>query len=241
MRRRWTRSSRLYLAASVILALIVGLRIHEYTRRAEAATEALGYPVRVLVVDERVARGSTLTPEQMRLSLVPKTYAPPGALHSISQAAGRVALTDLAPGEAVTDTRLARVRASPVASLVPPGLRAFAVPTSLPAGTVQAGDRVDVLATFGSGQPYTETVAEGVEVLFVLAEAPPGSERSGGLGLDLAAAGASSPTTLIVLVAPAQQERLAFARAFASLEVAIAPTREAPAPSTVPEPAEPKP
>jgi hypothetical protein len=83
---------------------------------------------------------------------------------------------------------------------------------------------VDVLATFGSGQPYTETVVEGVEVLFVLTEAPGSSD--GGLGLDLEAAGASSGTTLILLVAPEQQEELAFARAFASLEVAIAPAGE---------------
>ncbi len=225
MRRRWSRSSKLYLATSVALALIVGVRIHAYTEQARAATEALGRPISVLVAASRIPRGSTVSPDQVRLSSVPKTYAPPGALQSISQAAGRVALTVLAPGEAVTDTRLARVRAGPVASLVPPGLRAFAVPTSLPPATLQPGDRVDVLATFGSGQPYTETVVEGVEVLFVLTEAAGGS-GDGGLGLDLDAAGVSSGTTLIVLVAPEQQEELAFARAFASLEVAIAPAGE---------------
>jgi len=36
-------------------------------------------------------------------------------------------------------------------------------------------------------------------------------------------AGAGSAVTLIVLVAPYQEEKLAFARAFANLEVAIAP------------------
>jgi pilus assembly protein CpaB len=237
VRRRWTRSSRLYLAASVALALIVGFRIHDYTEQARAATATLGQPVSVLVATARVPRGSRLSPNQVRVSLIPKTYAPPGALHSISQAAGRVALTDLAPGEAVTDTRLARVRAGPVASLVPPGLRAFAVPSSLPPGTLRAGDHVDVLATFGSGQPYTETVVEGVEVLFVLSEVPAGAD---GLGLDVAAAGASSGTTLIVLVAPEQQERLAFARAFASLEVAIAPASEPSGSSEVPDPTGPE-
>jgi Flp pilus assembly protein CpaB len=221
--RRWSRSSKLYLAASVGLALIVGVRIHAYTEQARAATEALGAPVPVLVTTARVARGSTLTAGQVRVTMMPETYTPPGALPSISQAAGRVALTDLAPGEAVTDTRLARVRAGPVASLVPPGLRAFAVPTSLPPATVRPGDHVDVLATFGSGQPYTETVVEGVEVLFVLTESPGGAGGGDGLGLDLEAAGVSSATTLILLVAPEQQEELAFARAFASLEVAIAP------------------
>jgi pilus assembly protein CpaB len=221
--RRWSRSSKVYLTASVALALVVGVRIHAYTEQARAATEALGQPTKVLVTTARVARGSTLSSGQVRVAVMPKTYAPPGALHSTSQAAGRVALTDLAPGEAVTDTRLARVRAGPVASLVPPGLRAFAVPTSLPPATLQPGDHVDVLATFGAGQPYTETVVEAVEVLFVLTESPGGAGGGDGLGLDLEAAGVSSATTLVLLVAPEQQERLAFARAFASLEVAIAP------------------
>jgi hypothetical protein len=68
-------------------------------------------------------------------------------------------------------------------------------------------------------------VVEGVEILFVLG--PGGSGQHGGqdsgLGLDAAAAGVEEATTLILLVSPDQEERLAFARAFASLEVAIEP------------------
>jgi Flp pilus assembly protein CpaB len=155
---------------------------------------------------------------------MPEAYAPPGTIQQVSKAAGRVALSDLAPGEVVTETRLARVRAGPVASLVPEGLRAFAVPTSLPSGAVVPGDRVDVLATFASGQPHTETVVAGVEVLFVLGG--DASEGAIGLGPDAHAAGIGQGTTLILLVSPIQEEALAFARAFADLQVAIAPSGE---------------
>jgi Flp pilus assembly protein CpaB len=110
-----------------------------------------------------------------------------------------------------------------VASLVPEGLRAFAVPTSLPPEAIAAGDHVDILATYGSGQPYTETVVEDVEVLLVMGGRSPPSE---GLGLDAGAAGVGPGLTLVVLVAPAQQEELAFARAFADLAVTIAPVGE---------------
>ena len=51
-----------------------------------------------------------------------------------------------------------------------------------------------------------------------------GSHDTSGVGLDAEAAGASAATTLILLVAPDQEERLAFARAFASLEVTIVPS-----------------
>jgi Flp pilus assembly protein CpaB len=221
VRRRWSRSSRLYMSASVVAAAAAGLLLHQYVARAASVAEALGPKVAVVVAAQQVERGSTLAPIQLRLDEMPEAYAPPGLIGEISKAAGRVALSDLAPGEVVTETRLARVRAGPVASLVPEGLRAFAVPTSLPPGALVPGDRVDVLATFASGQPHTETVVTGVEVLFVLGDAAGGTS---GLGLDASAAGIGEGTTLILLVSPGQEEDLAFARAFADLQVAIAPS-----------------
>ena len=232
MRRRWSRASRLYLVSSVVLALTAGVAVRAYVGRVAAAAGAVGPSVSVVVASRNISRGSVLRPEQLRVIRMPKVYSPPGSFSRVAKASGRVALSDLAPGEAVTMSRLARVRAGPVASLIPEGLRAFAVPTSLPRGALEPGDRVDVLATFSSGQPHTEIVVAGVEVLFVLgmSDGSAGSAVRGGghgagaeSGFDAAAAGASAPTTLLVLVSEDQEQRLAFARAFANLEVAIAP------------------
>lgn len=223
MRRRWTRASRAYLCGSAILALATGGIVHSYVARAAAAVEAARPAVPVVVASEAVHRGSVLRRAQLRVVVMPRAYAPPGAYHDLEQAAGRVALADLAAGEAMTTTRLARVRAGPVTSLIPPGLRAFAVPTSLPAGAVRAGDRVDVLGTYQSGQPHTERVVSGVEVLFVLGPSEGGGVGGAPLDLDVSGAEARGTTTLILLVGPDQEERLAFARAFANLEVVLAP------------------
>ncbi len=223
MRRRSSRSSWIYLAGSVVLAVVSGLVVHSYVRRLEATAGPIGPRIPVLVVSQDVTRGTPIAPGHVSVIQMPKTYVPPRPLSKVSQAAGRVALGDLLKGEVVTDHRLARVRAGPVASLVPEGLRAFAVPTSLPPGTVRPGDHVDVLATFASGQPHTEVVVSAVEVLFVLRSGDFGGTDEEQAGFDAAAAGGSASTTLILLVAPEQQEQLAFARAFANLEVAIAP------------------
>jgi pilus assembly protein CpaB len=221
VRRRRTRSSRLPLVMAGVLAVAAAFLSHIYLTQARVAGATSGPEVSVVAATVPVARGTRLVAAFLELARLPARYAPPGALRDISAAAGRVTLADLAPGEVVTQTRLARVRAGPVASLVPRGLRAFAVPTSLPPGALVPGDLVDVLATYAGAQPHAEVVVDGVEVLFALGPSGPGAE-SGGLGLDLAAAGAQAPTTLILLVSPDQEERLAFARAFASLEVAIA-------------------
>jgi pilus assembly protein CpaB len=222
VRRRRPRSSRPYFAASAVLAAAAAVLIHASLSRAGASPGAEGPAVDVVVAAQSLQRGAVVASSHLRMARLPERYAPPGALESISKAAGRVLLAGLSPGEVVTETRLARVRAGPVASLVPRGLRAFAVPTSLPTGSVVPSDKVDIVATYGGGQPHSEVVVEGVEVLFVLGSSPgPGGDS--GLDLDSAAAGADAPTTLILLVSPDQEERLAFARAFASLEVAIEP------------------
>jgi Flp pilus assembly protein CpaB len=223
LRGTWVRSSRVYLVASAGLAVLSAVALHGYLSRVEAASAGPDAPEAVVVAARPISRGEPVGPSKLRVATIPRAYAPPGALGRIAQAAGRVALTDLAPGEVVTETRLARVRAGPVASLVPQGLRAFAVPTSLPSGAVAAGDHIDVLATFNAGQPHSEVVVSGVEILYVLG--PPGvggAPIAQDVGLDLSPDGGNS-ITLIVLVSPDQEERLAFARAFADLEVAIAP------------------
>src|SRR5438094_5194008 len=224
MRRQWTRSSRAYLTASGVLAVVAALTVHHYLSDAALAAGRVGPMTRVVEAAQPIARGSELTAGSLRVASIPRGYVPPGSFTSPQQVTGRVALVDLAVGEAVTETRLARVRAGPVASLIPEGYRAFAVPTTLPAGAVAAGDHVDVLATYATGQPHTETVVESVEVLLALGAGsllPDPLGAAAGAQSDAAAAGVAQGPTLILLVSPDQEERLAYARAFADLAVAI--------------------
>jgi Flp pilus assembly protein CpaB len=191
--------------------------MNAYLSRAAAASGWNGPDVAVVAARSAVARGATLRTDQLGVTHVPKAFAPPGAIARVSQAAGRVALAALAPGEVVTETRLGRVREGPVASLTPEGLRAFAVPASLPRGTVVAGDHIDVLATYTSGQPHTEVAAAGVEVLTVLA--PPSAGDAG--GLPGATGSGDARSLLVLLVSPDQAQQLASATAFATLSIAV--------------------
>lgn len=228
---RWSRPSRAYLMCGSALGVIGVLLLHGYLVGVARAADPGGPRLAIVIAGANISRGTALRSEDLQVVRMPRAYAPPGAFGSIEQAAGRVALADLSKGEAVTRTRLARVRAGPVASLIPEGLRAFAVPTALPRGVVAPGDLVDVLATYSSGQPHTETVVAGVEVLFVLGgtDGPalggadgPSIGGGGGSALDAGLAGTDAGT-LIVLVSPDQDERLAYARAFGDLSVAIQP------------------
>lgn len=210
--RRWPRSARITAGLALVCGLGAFGLVQGYVGRVEASRPELGAPVPVLVAVSDLARGATLSADSLQVLQVPGEFAPPGALGDPDDAQGRVLVSPLAAGEPVTRTRLAAPRAGPVAALVPPGLRAFVVATDIPPEAVRAGDRVDVLATFGGGRPYTETVATGLEVLSVLSSGQ----------TDALSGAASDAPRLVLLVSPEVAERLAYARGFGDLSVTIA-------------------
>jgi hypothetical protein len=65
-----------------------------------------------------------------------------------------------------------------------------------------------VLATFAAGQPHTETLVEGAEVLSILA--PEAGTFEG-------------VTNIVLVVSPDIAERLAYARSFAELSISVTP------------------
>lgn len=209
--RRWSRRSK----AMLVLAAACGLgafgMVRGYEARLAALRPVVGAPVPVVVAAHSLVRGAVLGEDTLRLEQVPSAFAPPGALRSIADAVGETLVSDLAEGEAVTRTRVGTT-GGPVAAQVPSGLRAFVVPSGMPAGSVRAGDHVDVLATFGGPRPYSDTVASGLEVLSVLE-----AEQEG-----FAASGSAVGPSLVLLVTPDAAERLAYAKAFADLTVTIA-------------------
>jgi pilus assembly protein CpaB len=210
--RRWPRAARITAGLALLCGVAAFVLVQGYVGRVEAARPALGAPVSVVVAARDLARGTALAPDTLEVRELPAEFAPPGAVHDPAAAAGRVLVGAMAAGEPVTETRLAAPHAGPVAALVPPGLRAFVVATDVPPEAVRAGDRVDVLATFGGGRPHTETVATGLEVLSVL-----------GSGQTDALSGAPSDAPrLVLLVSPENAERLAYASAFGDLSVTIA-------------------
>jgi pilus assembly protein CpaB len=210
MRRRPPRASIVLLVLAVILGVAATLLLRGYLAHlaARAAAGGPGRPVVLAVSD--LGRGTLLTPDLLAMGEIPAPYVPPGAVGSPDEVAGRFLGADILAGEVLTLARLAP-EGGPVASLVPPGLRAVPITAGVPAGTVAPGDRVDVLATFATGRPHTETVVEAAEVLLV--------RTASGDAFGEAA-------TLVLLVAPDTAARLAYARAFADLAVALAPPQE---------------
>jgi Flp pilus assembly protein CpaB len=209
--RKWSRRSKVFAVLALVAGASAYLVVDAYAARLEALRPVAGAPVPVVVAARPLARASVLGEDDLGVRLVPAAYAPPGRFGSAGALEGRTLVSDVAEGEAVTRTRVG-VTGGPVASLVPDGLRAFPIQPGSSAAAVRAGDRVDVLATFGGPRPYTDTVASGLEVLAVL-EPNEGTFAAGGSG----------GPSLVLLVGPEVAEELAYATAFADLAVAVAP------------------
>ncbi|HWC32704.1 MAG TPA: Flp pilus assembly protein CpaB [Actinomycetota bacterium] len=199
------------MALSIVLGAVTTLALRDHLERVEARAAAPGPVARIVVAAADLERGATLTAYDVAIRELPEAHAPVAAIASVDEVVGRVLASDVLAGEPLTETRLAPP-GGPVAALVPEALRALPVTVALPRGTLVPGDRVDLLATYASGQPHTETVLAGVEVIRVV-EAP-GTERT-------------PAATLLLLVTPEGSERVAFAKAFADLSVAVAPAAAA--------------
>ena len=200
---------------AVVLGALAFVVVRGYQDRVEALHPAVGPPVDIVTAATDLARGTALSDEMLHTSTVPEDFVPPGAVRDVATVVGRVLTADIEAGEILTRSRLAGTTVGPVAALVPEGLRAVVVPSGAPAGTIRAGDRVEVYATYGGGRPHTELVASGVEVVRVLV-----GDIANGSGVGGASTG-DPGVALVLLVDGDTAARLAYARAFGQLQVAI--------------------
>jgi Flp pilus assembly protein CpaB len=207
MRRKRPRSSKVLFLSSIVIAVGATMVLRGHLVRLEERAAASGPGVPTVVAEVNLARGATVGGTDVSVHSIPAAHRPPGALDSEEAAIGGVLAADVVAGEPITAARFAGT-GGPVAAMVPPGLRAIPIPAMVPAGLLMPGDRVDVLATFAAGQPHTETVVEGAEVLSIL------GPESGAF---------DGTTNLVLLVSPDLAERLAYARSFSDLSISVAP------------------
>jgi Flp pilus assembly protein CpaB len=174
---RWYRLRRHpfgYWLVTFVLAGLAASSVGRVTAQADAAERQWGRRVSVVVVRSPVAAGAVVAVGDVVTASVPASLVPSGAAASVDVVVGRAALVDLSAGEVVLTRRLAPDGLRGVVALIPPGMRAVAVPVGDSALRLSVGDAVDVLATFevdpAAGAP-TVAVASGALVVEVRADA----------------------------------------------------------------------
>ena len=168
-RPRLARPPSLSWLVALALAAVTGLVVARFVGEAQASAARWGDLRPTLVAVADLEPGAVVGPGDTRIEHRPSALVPLAALGSAAD--GQTVIAAIAGGEAVVSSRLAPQGMSPTAAALPEDRVGIAVPSGAGALPLEAGDAVDVLATFdpdaaGGGDP-TFAVARSALVMGV--------------------------------------------------------------------------
>ena len=148
-----TRSGALAIAA--LLALIAAGAVLVYASKYRSSDQSSSGNIKVLVATQTIPQftpGSQVAQSRMyRVQTVSSSAVVDGAITNPDSLNGLVARNDVYPGEQLTTNQFQRSTTTSVAVKLQPTQRAIAFPVDQASGLigeVQAGDHVDVVASF---------------------------------------------------------------------------------------------
>ena len=208
----------LVLVGALIFGVLAAVSVSRYLSSAQAYTKNLN---KVAVAKVAIPIGSKIIPEQIMVVQFPKESTPDGAFESPEKLAGRVAVTNIAAREPITDSRLApEGTAAGLSAIIPEGYRAMTVKVDDAAGIsgfIMPGTLVDVVVVIdpreGSGMqdPISKIVLQNIKVLANGQNIDkPKDERE-----------ANSVKAVTLQVTPEQAEKLALASSEGKLQLVM--------------------
>ncbi|ACG74140.1 Flp pilus assembly protein CpaB [Anaeromyxobacter sp. K] len=207
----------LFLVIAAGAAALAVLLVTRYVETRTAAARVSTTPVVVATID--LPEATTLRADVLSVVQWPSANVPEGAASDPAKLVDRVVRARVIKGEPVVESRLAAADAGHgLAAILPPGMRAAAVPVNDVvgvAGFIHPGDSVDVIVvmrpeTNGNSNPafFSKIILQNVQVLAV------GKE----LGRNERSLEKSLPATVATLMVDSEQsEKLALAQTKGSI------------------------
>src|SRR5882762_10328935 len=161
------------LVGALLFGLLAAASVSRYLSSAQAYTKDLKS---VAVAKVAIPVGTKIIPEQVMVVQFPKESTPDGAFESAEKLAGRVAVTNIAPREPITEARLApEGTAGGLSAVIPEGYRAMTVKVDDVVGIsgfIMPGTLVDVVVVIIPGDtgtlgqdPISKIVLQNIKVL----------------------------------------------------------------------------
>lgn len=206
------------LVGALLFGLLAAFSVSRYLSSAQAYTKNLN---RVAVAKVAIPIGTKIIPEQVMVVQFPKESTPDGAFESADKLTGRVAVTNIAPREPITEARLApEGTAGGLSAVIPEGYRAMTVKVDDVVGIsgfIMPGTLVDVVAVIdpaekaGMQDPISKIVLQNIKVL------------ANGQNIDKPEdqREANSVKAVTLLVLPEQAEKLALAASEGHLQLVM--------------------
>jgi pilus assembly protein CpaB len=160
------------LAGALIFGLMAAVSVSRYLSGAQAYAKNLN---RVVVAKVAIPIGTKIIPEQVTVVQFPKESTPDGTFEAPEKVSGRVAVTNIAPREPITESRLApEGTAGGLSAVIPEGYRAMTVKVDDVVGIsgfIQPGTLVDIVVVIdpadhaGMQDPISKIVLQNIKVL----------------------------------------------------------------------------
>ena len=200
----------LILGLALVIGLVTGSLVYRaITNKFEIEARTLSTR-QVAVAAANINPGEALTSQHVKLMSWPKDSVPVGALGSVAEAEGRVAVTSIVVGEPLLDAKLAPKLAGNggiLPMLVPENLRGVTIKVDeavRESGFVSPNSRVDVVVSIadreGSAERTGKVILQNVPVL------------AAGQSVEMRGNKPVPVTTVTLALTPEQVERLAVAQ-----------------------------
>jgi pilus assembly protein CpaB len=185
-----TNTRVIAIVLAVVLAAVAAFALFSYIRGVETRTQAEYEPVDAFVATERISAGTSaeaaVAAGLIEPRAVPQASLPEGAIGSLTQIEGTVAVVDILSGEVIVADRFGDTTAGPRGlRAIPQDTEAVSVEVGVVqgvAGFISPGDQVSVIAelvipelqeegqeeaTPTEGGPVVQYLLQDVEVLAV--------------------------------------------------------------------------
>ncbi len=197
---------------AALAALLTGLYVTNYQRHVQRGEEHVTVFVAAQDIPAGTSGADAVAHGMVTHKIVTRTAVVPGAISDPDQISGLVATQQIYAGEQITKLRFAQSAVSGLRGELTGTTRAFQVQgdgNELLAGTLRAGDHVDLVATFkyhlagNTSDTYfaTRTVLRDLKVL---------RASSGGAGTGKVSNGFNDRYSVILAVTDAQAQKLDF-------------------------------
>jgi pilus assembly protein CpaB len=160
------------LVGALLFGLLAAVSVSRYLSKAQALTNNF---TQVAVAKVAIPIGTKIIPEQVMVVQFPKESTPDGAFDKPEKLAGRVAVTNIAAREPITEARLApEGTAGGLSAVIPEGYRAMTVKVDDVVGIsgfIMPGTLVDVVVVINPADntlghdPISKIVLQNIKVL----------------------------------------------------------------------------
>jgi Flp pilus assembly protein CpaB len=186
-----------------LAALLTGLYVTNYQRQVQRGEEHVTVFVAARDIPAGTSGADAVARGLVTHKSITRTGVVPGAVSNTDQIKGLVATQQIFAGEQITKLRFSQSAVQGIQGQLKGTLRAYQVhgdPNQLLAGTLRAGDHVDLVATFDG--PVTRTVLRNIYVLQASTSTADGATK--------VTSGLTGSGNVILRVTDAQAQKLDF-------------------------------